>query len=193
MRPMPGSRAGVARRQGSLLGTVRSGGSDSAATAASGHARPDGAPGIRDMKATLLQSGVGMEAYLEGRQAEGLPVILDLGCGAKKVPGAFGVDDIALPGVDLVHDLEDTPYPLPENCADEIHLNHVLEHFENPLIIMEEIWRLARPHGRVLIRTPHYSGPYAWKDPTHRRAFSAESFHYFGENNYSYYTQARFR
>jgi SAM-dependent methyltransferase len=131
--------------------------------------------------------------YIQARWAARQPVILDLGCGAKKVRGAFGVDDISLPGVDLVHDLEDTPYPLPENSADEIHLNHVLEHFENPLIIMEEAWRLTRPHGRVLIRTPHYSGPYAWKDPTHRRAFSAESFHYFGENNYSYYSRARFR
>lgn len=145
------------------------------------------------MKAILTQHCVGIEAYLEGRQAAGLPVILDLGCGAKKVPGAFGVDAVSLPGVDLVHDLQATPYPLPGSCADQIHLNHVLEHFENPLPIMEEVWRLARQHGRVLIRTPHYSGRYAWNDPTHRRAFSAESFHYFGENNYSYYTSARFR
>jgi SAM-dependent methyltransferase len=140
------------------------------------------------MKATLPQCGVGIEGYLNARRA-----VLDLGCGAQKVPGAFGVDTISLPGVDLVHDLEATPYPLPESCADEIHLNHVLEHFETPLSIMEEVWRIARPGGRTLIRTPHYSGPYAWKDPTHRRAFSSESFHYFGENRYSYYTRARFR
>ena len=44
----------------------------------------------------------------------------------------------------------------------------------------------------MLIRTPHYSGTYAWIDPTHRHAFSAKSFHYFGENPYSYYTHARF-
>jgi SAM-dependent methyltransferase len=145
------------------------------------------------MKATLLQRGMDIEAYLEGRRAAGRPAILDLGCGAKKVPGAFGVDAVSLPGVDLVHDLEVTPYPLPESCADQIHLNHVLEHFEHPLPIMEEVWRLARPHGLVLIRTPHYSGRYAWNDPTHHRAFSAESFRYFGENNYSHYTNARFR
>src|SRR5207247_8729536 len=62
-----------------------------------------------------------------------------------------------------------------------------------PLPVLEEVWRIARPGGRVLIRTPHYSGVYAWKDPTHRRAFTSESFHYFGENGYSYYTHARFR
>jgi SAM-dependent methyltransferase len=144
------------------------------------------------MKAALPQNRVGIEAYLEGRRATGQPVILDLGCGTHKVPGAFGVDAIPLPGVDLVHDLEANPYPLPRSCADEIHLNHVLEHFANPLPIMEEVWRIARPGGRVLIRTPHFSGIYAWQDPTHRRAFSAQSFRYFGENGYSYYTKARF-
>jgi SAM-dependent methyltransferase len=120
-------------------------------------------------------------------------VILDLGCGRRKTPGAFGVDIVSLPAVDLVHDLQSIPYPLPDSCADEICLVHVLEHFANPLAILQEAWRLARPGGTVLIRTPHYSGRYAWKDPTHLRAFSAESFHYFGENDYSYYTDARFR
>jgi SAM-dependent methyltransferase len=140
-----------------------------------------------------MLAGVDQEAFVQARRAVGHPVILDLGCGARKTPGAYGVDSIFLPGVDLIHDLAATPYPFPENCADEIHLNHVLEHFENPLPIIEEVWRIARPNGRVLIRTPHYSSRYAWKDPTHRRTFSAESFHYFGENNYSYYTHARFR
>jgi SAM-dependent methyltransferase len=117
---------------------------------------------------------------------------LDLGCGAHKTEGAFGIDSVRLPGVDLVHDLEARPYPLPDDCADEVVLNHVVEHFAETLPLMEEVWRIARPGGRVLIRTPHYSGRYAWNDPTHRRAFTSESFHYFGENGYSYYTQARF-
>ena len=141
---------------------------------------------------TLSAPGLDIEAYAAARRAAGQPVILDLGCGARKVPGAFGIDIVALPGVDLVHDLEATPYPMPESCADAIHLNHVLEHFGDPLRILEEVWRLARPGGRVFIRTPHYSGTYAWIDPTHRRAFSAKSFHYFGENAYSFYTSARF-
>jgi len=145
------------------------------------------------MKPDRTSGPVDFRAYLDARRAAGQPVILDLGCGARKAPGAFGVDAVSLPGVDLVHDLEATPYPLPESCADQIFLTHVLEHFENPLPIMEEAWRIARSNGRVLIRTPHYSGIYAWRDPTHRRAFSAASFDYYGANNYSYYTTARFR
>jgi SAM-dependent methyltransferase len=135
----------------------------------------------------------GVEAYVRARRAAGEPVVFDLGCGGRKAPGAFGVDGTPLPGVDLVHDLLARPYPLPEATADRVELNHVLEHFADPLPVMEEVWRIARPGGTVAIRTPHCSGPLAWKDPTHRRAFTSESFHYFGENGYSYYTAARFR
>jgi SAM-dependent methyltransferase len=142
---------------------------------------------------SLSKTGLDVEAYAAARQSQGQPVILDLGCGARKVPGAFGIDIATLPGVDLVHDLEVTPYPLPDNCADIMHLSHVLEHLTNPLPVLEEVWRLARPDGRVFIRTPHFSGMFAWIDPTHRRTFSAQSFHYFGENAYSYYSNARFR
>lgn len=134
-----------------------------------------------------------VESYVRARRLEGRPARFDLGCGARKAEGAFGIDAVGLPGVDLVHDLQRRPYPLPDDCADEVVLNHVLEHFADPLPVMEEVWRIARHGGRVRIRTPHYSGRYAWNDPTHRRAFTSESFNYFGENGYSYYSRARFR
>jgi len=137
--------------------------------------------------------GPEVEVYLREQRRRGLPAVFDLGCGGHKTAGAFGVDAIRLPGVDLLHDLQARPYPLPDDCADEVVLSHVLEHFAEPLAVLEEVWRITRPGGRVAIRTPHYSGPFAWKDPTHRRAFSSESFGYFGENGYSYYTRARFR
>jgi len=142
--------------------------------------------------ASRFVPGTAIEAYLHARRRDERPVVLDLGCGARKTPDAFGIDAAWLPGVDLVHDLSVRPYPIPDDCADQVVLHHVLEHFADPLPIMEEVWRMSRPGGRVLIRTPHYSGPYAWNDPTHRRAFTSQSFHYFGENGYSYYTRARF-
>ncbi len=103
----------------------------------------------------LSEIGVDIEAYTAGCRGAGLPMMLDLVCGAKKVPGPCGIDVGALPGVDLVHDPEAVPYPLPESLADAVSLNDVLEHFKNPLRVLEEIWRLARPNARVYIQTPH--------------------------------------
>jgi SAM-dependent methyltransferase len=141
----------------------------------------------------ILGAPSAIAVHIQQRRREKRSVVIDLGCGARKTKDAFGVDAAALPGVDLVHDLRDLPYPLPGDCADQVVLHHVLEHFADPLPVMEEVWRIIRPGGRVRIRTPHYSGRYAWNDPSHRRAFTSESFHYFGENDYSYYTRARFR
>jgi len=52
--------------------------------------------------------------------------ILELGCGANKTPGAVGVDRVAGPGVDVVHDLSRLPWPFPDNTFDEVRLSHIL-------------------------------------------------------------------
>lgn len=119
--------------------------------------------------------------------------ILDLGCGQSKVPGAIGVDCVALPGVDVVHNLDSFPYPFAADSIDEIHAYHVLEHVPDVMTTMEELWRISKPGATVYIRVPHFSGKFAWRDPTHKRSFTSESFGYFGENGYSYYTRARFQ
>lgn len=119
-------------------------------------------------------------------------LIVDVGCGKKKVEGAVGVDCLALPGVDVIHDLTSFPYPFATSSVDEIHMNHVLEHLPDVVATMEELWRIAKPGAKIHIRVPHFTGILAWKDPTHRRSFTSESFGYFGENEYSFYTQARF-
>ena len=56
--------------------------------------------------------------------------ILDLGCGDVKVEGATGPDNVALTGVDIVHDLLSFPYPLKDGTFDIIYLRHVIEHFD---------------------------------------------------------------
>ena len=119
-------------------------------------------------------------------------VVIDVGCGKGKVPGAVGVDRLALPDVDVVHDLATFPYPFDSSSVDEIHMKHVLEHLTDVMATMEELWRIAKPGAKVHIRVPHFTGILAWKDPTHRRCFTSESFCYFGESEYSQYTHARF-
>jgi len=118
--------------------------------------------------------------------------VIDVGCGKNKVAGAIGVDCVALPGVDIVHDLSSFPYPVATDSVDEIHINHVLEHLPDVMATMEELWRVAKPGATISIRVPHFTGILAWKDPTHRRSFTSESFGYFGDNGYSFYTHARF-
>ena len=56
---------------------------------------------------------------------------LDIGCGASKNPGFVGIDYTAYPGVDIVHDVESFPWPLPDECAAIAVSSHLVEHL-NP-------------------------------------------------------------
>jgi SAM-dependent methyltransferase len=104
-------------------------------------------------------------------------MILDLGCGTAKVPGAIGVDNATVPGVDVVHDLMLFPYPFEDASATEIYLNHVIEHFvlADYQRIFHEAHRILKPGGVLHIRVPHVFSIAAWVDPTHKSAFTFQT------------------
>lgn len=113
-----------------------------------------------------------------------LGIKLDLGCGANKQgPDWFGIDARSNPGVDLVHDLESFPYPLPSGCASLAVAANVVEHI-NPhkgvfLKFMNEVWRLMRPDSEFLIATPYAGSPGYWQDPTHCNPCNEATWEYF--------------
>ncbi|MDD5163568.1 MAG: methyltransferase domain-containing protein [Candidatus ainarchaeum sp.] len=77
--------------------------------------------------------------------------ILDLGCGDKKIPNAFGVDFIKTRGTDLEWDLEKI---LPKkfwNSYDLVYSASVLDHLGNPLNFLENCARYSKPCGIVQV------------------------------------------
>ncbi len=122
------------------------------------------------------------------------PRILELGCGRVKHANAVGIDRIALPGVDVVHDLNLFPYPFEDNTFDEVYAIHIIEHLDSILAAMEEIYRITKPSARVTIITPHHSDAISWQDPTHKWHLNSYSFSYFDATYATnYYSGARFR
>ena len=108
---------------------------------------------------------------------------LDLGCGANKQLNFVGIDNRKLKGVDIVHNLETFPYPLPDECASIAIASHLVEHL-NPhggvfMKFMDEIWRLLKPGGEFLIATPYAGSPGYWQDPTHCNPCSEVTWDYF--------------
>lgn len=97
-----------------------------------------------------------------------LPEVLDLGCGAGKRPGAWGVDHHAFPGVDQVFDLNAIPWPLESGQFRRIYAHHIIEHVADVKAFMNEIHRVAAPGAVLEVVTPHFSSLDSWKDPTHR-------------------------
>jgi SAM-dependent methyltransferase len=104
---------------------------------------------------------------------------LDLGCGDRKLPGAIGVDSLALPSVDVVHDLSVFPWPFETGSVDLVFANHFLEHATDIVKTLAEIHRIMAPQGRVVIQVPYFRSVDAVTDPTHKHFFTARSLDYF--------------
>jgi predicted SAM-dependent methyltransferase len=122
--------------------------------------------------------------------------ILDLGCGKKKRVGAIGVDFSNRHAADIIHNLNIFPYPFNDNEFDEIYLDNVLEHLDNPIQVMEEVHRICKAGGHVKVIVPYFRSVWAFTDPTHKHFFTVDSFAYFDPRHiicqrYDY-TQARF-
>ena len=106
---------------------------------------------------------------------------LDIGCGANKQKGFIGMDKRKLPGVDLVHDLEKFPYPLPNTVCQIIVASHIVEHIKPWLMIdfMNELWRISKVGGQLAIAMPYGVSHGFVQDPTHCNACNETTFQYF--------------
>ena len=81
-------------------------------------------------------------------------MILDVGCGRNKYPGAIGIDRNRDTAADVVCDLDRLPYPFRSSQFDQIRVVHVIEHVSDVIATMEELHRLARPGGAKTSRVP---------------------------------------
>lgn len=109
------------------------------------------------------------------------PFNLDIACGQNKAPGFFGIDIAKTEGVDMVYDLEKFPWPIPDNSVDAAVSSHYVEHTKDIISFMNEVYRILKPGGTILLRAPYYNSSRAWQDPTHTRVISEATFLYYNQ------------
>jgi hypothetical protein len=107
---------------------------------------------------------------------------LDVACGPNKQPGPgwIGIDIRSLPGVDIVHDLFQFPWPIESDSANLIAIAHYLEHIPGNLFFptLAEVHRIGRHGATVLVAGPYGLG-YRWQqDPTHMTCIVETTFAY---------------
>ena len=111
--------------------------------------------------------------------------VLDIGCGRKKITGAIGLDLVALPGVDIVADLN-RRLPIKDNEFDVVHADQVMEHVEDLIGLVYEVHRILKPGGIFLGHVPYFRSSWAHIDPTHVRSFTLCTMDYFVKCKYCY-------
>ena len=98
---------------------------------------------------------------------------LNLGCGHNKRQGWVNVDHSDACAPDRVVDLEQTPWPWPDDSVDEVLMSHVLEHIGEQtsvyLNIWRELYRVCKDGAHVYIFVPHPRHDDFLSDPTHVR------------------------
>jgi len=116
---------------------------------------------------------------------------LDICCGANKQgPTWTGIDIQPLPGVDIVHDVNVHPWPLPDDCVLMAVASHVIEHIPACIIdggktrfpfieFMDEVWRVMKPDGEFAMVYPHGNSQGFLQDPTHVHAINENVWYYF--------------
>ncbi|HEY4922650.1 MAG TPA: hypothetical protein VII40_21300 [Xanthobacteraceae bacterium] len=110
---------------------------------------------------------------------------LNLGCGNRKLPDWVNVDMSPGCNPDQVVDLEQIPWPWPDDSVEEVLLSHVLEHLgrttELYLDIFKELYRVCADGAKVTIVVPHPRHDFFLNDPTHVRAITPEGLALFSQ------------
>jgi hypothetical protein len=106
---------------------------------------------------------------------------LDLGCSDHKQPTFVGMDIRPCKGVDIVHDASKFPYPIPGNTCLMVLMSHLWEHIEPKYRVdmMNELHRIMKPGGQLLISVPYAGSFGASQDPTHYPCPNEATFTYF--------------
>ena len=120
---------------------------------------------------------------------------IDLGCGDNKRKDFIGVDKVDLQGVDIVCDIDKGSLPLDDNSVEEIFSMHFMEHVDDVVAVMEELWRVSKNGARIVIAVPYFTSVGAFRDPTHKHFFTYETFDYFTDSNRvpTFYSKAKFK
>lgn len=117
--------------------------------------------------------------------------VLDVGCGPAKQPGAVGVDRFALPGVDVVCDL-DARWPFEDGSFDHVVFRHSIIHLNSLEAALREARRVVRKGGTIEIISPHFSSDNAFTDPTMNFSTGYRTMDFYcanGSTAYGYYGQ----
>ena len=105
----------------------------------------------------------------KGRIKESKGILLDVGCRDRKQDNFIGIDTKLRPGVDIVHNLEQFPYPIKDGECLTIKAAHVIEHIKPWLVIdwMNEMWRMLKVGGQLAVSAPYANSALYLQDPTH--------------------------
>tara|TARA_A100001011_G_scaffold365653_1_gene417520 strand:+ start:146 stop:679 length:534 start_codon:yes stop_codon:yes gene_type:complete len=123
--------------------------------------------------------------------------ILNLGSGQKNYNKGIRLDINPDVNPDVLHDLNKFPYPFENNTFDAITMDNVIGELNNLWKVMDEVYRITKVGGEIVISVPYFRSSYAFIHPNIKSFFTIQSFDYFDPENELHtkykYTKSTFR
>lgn len=102
---------------------------------------------------------------------------IDLGCSRYKTADYIGIDILRVEGADVIGDACYLPFA--DSSVDGIYANHCIEHIQDQLSVIGEMWRVCRDGAIIHLIVPHFSNPAYYDDLTHQHLYSTRSFEHY--------------
>jgi ubiquinone/menaquinone biosynthesis C-methylase UbiE len=90
---------------------------------------------------------------------------------------------LAAPGVDVVGEAVEVLASLPDRSVSHIYSEHFLEHLDDFQGLLAQAGRVLADGGTFVAVVPHFSNPYFYSDPTHKRTFGLYTFCYLADSS----------
>ena len=110
---------------------------------------------------------------------------LNIGCGRDIKKGYVNLDGSRIKGVDVVHNLDNYPWPFPSNYFEEIYSRDSIEHLKDLYRAMQEISRISKNGAIVRIIVPYWHSSGAFY-PNHHYFFNTDSMKFFTDEKRTY-------
>jgi predicted SAM-dependent methyltransferase len=107
---------------------------------------------------------------------------LNLGCGRDYKKGWVNCDWSADVHPDKIVDMN-KKLPFKDSTVDEILMSHVLEHFQKPIEILRELYRVCRNGAVIHIRVPYFSSESAFSMMDHYSFYTWTTFDFLEKNH----------
>jgi SAM-dependent methyltransferase len=109
---------------------------------------------------------------------------VDLGCGSRKQQGFIGIDRFPMPGVDIVADMNKR-LPLDDHSVDYLVASHSLEHVDDLIFTMQEIYRVCKHRALVCIVAPYQHTSLNMTNPFHKQVFNEHTPRFFTTSHHT--------
>ena len=124
---------------------------------------------------------------------------LQIGCGKQHFEDCINMDISDFCGPDIQHDVRKGFPMFEDNRFELVVANGILEMIhpnEEFLFVLNELWRIIRPNGRLIGQVPSIDPRVMGLDPFDKRWFQEETFNYWNYKEHSWKefgTQYRFK